>query len=45
MALLSGIVLLGALAVPLLLVAAVIRGLLRARAERAARKHDLESFD
>jgi len=41
----EGIILLGALAIPFLLLAAIIRGGWRAHQERVQRKRDLEQFD
>ena len=45
MAALAAIILLGALAVPFLLMAAVIRGGWRAHGQRAATKRDIEEFE
>ena len=44
-ALLSFFVLLGLLAIPFFLVAAMIRGGLRGRRERAVRRSEIERFD
>lgn len=45
MALASAVILLGASAVPFLLIAAIIRGGLRARQERTAWKRRIREFD
>ena len=42
---LSSIILLGLLAIPFLLVAAIIRGGLQGRRDRAKREREIESFD